>query len=240
MADLAHDFDNNGREQDLTSNFPEFEAWLGSLEDAEAGGAVISPSSAAKRLDSNPLLKSQYLFRVALLQDRLAAASRKQPADEPLTTDPSDTPYAPSELENAGVAWEDEDFANDLELTEEQQILLLEEYEKEITTKKQIKSPQRDISNNNTKQTSTSTKSKTKSAQTRDKLNNKQTTDKKALKNKNGGQKQSPKKAVKDVCGNDLVEDYFGEKDENVKDDDSNSDESWEKEFEIDDVEQKA
>lgn len=73
-------------------------------------------------------------------------------------------------------------------------------------------------------------------------MNNKQTAtaDKNALKNKNGGQKQSPKKAAKDVCGNDLVEDYFAEKDENVKDDDSNSDESWEKEFEIDDVEQKA
>lgn len=51
---------------------------------------------------------------------------------------------------------------------------------------------------------------------------------------------RSPKKAPKtDVCGNDLVEDYFGEKE--VKDDASaNSDESWEKEFEIEDVEQKA
>lgn len=133
-------------------------------------------------------------------------------------------------------------------MTEEQQILLLEEYEKEISTKKQTKNSPRDLTNNNTnKQTSTTTKSKTKAAQTRDKMNNKQTAtienkmasptiDKKAVKNKNGGQKQSPKKSVKDVCGNDLVEDYFGEKDDTVKDDDSNSDESWEKEFEIDDV----
>lgn len=38
------------------------------------------------------------------------------------------------------------------------------------------------------------------------------------------------------MCGNNLVEDYFG--DEKVKDDASaNSDESWEKEFEIEDVE---
>lgn len=41
-----------------------------------------------------------------------------------------------------------------------------------------------------------------------------------------------------DDCGN-LVEDYFGDKE--VKDDASaNSDESWEKEFELEDVEQKA
>lgn len=77
-------------------------------------------------------------------------------------------------------------------------------------------------------------------------MNNKLTTidkkmaspDKKAVKNKNGGQKESPKKPVKDLCGNNLVEDYFGEKDE--KDDDTNSDESWEKEFEIDDVQKSS
>lgn len=89
----------------------------------------------------------------------------------------------------------------------------------------------RDIANNNTDKTTSTDNKKTKAAQTRDKMNNKQ-------KNKNG---RSPKKAAKaDVCGNNLVEDYFGEKE--VKDDASaNSDESWEKEFEIDDVvEQKA
>lgn len=59
-------------------------------------------------------------------------------------------------------------------------------------------------------------------------MNNKQT-DKK---------KRSPKKKA-DVCGNNLVEDYFGENP--VKDDASaNSDESWEKEFEIDEVADKA
>lgn len=132
-------------------------------------------------------------------------------------------------------------------MTEEQQILLLEEYEKEISTKKQTKNSPRDLTNNNTKQTSTTTKSKTKAAQTRDKMNNKQTTtiekkmaapviDKKAAKVKNVAQKQSPKKPIKDVCGNNLVEDYFGEKEDVAKDDDANSDESWEKEFEIDDV----
>lgn len=56
-------------------------------------------------------------------------------------------------------------------------------------------------------------------------------------KNKNG---RSPKNAPKsDVCGNNLVEDYFGDKE--VKDDASaNSDESWEKEFEFEDAPQKA
>lgn len=133
-----------------------------------------------------------------------------------------------------------EDFANDVELTEEQQILLLEEYEKEISTKKQTKAQTtkqakttRDVANNNTKQTNTTSNSKTKAAQTRDKMNNKQTITDKTVKNKNGGQK-TPKKPAKDVCGNNLVEDYFAEKDE--PNDDANSDESWEKEFEIEDV----
>lgn len=103
-----------------------------------------------------------------------------------------------------------------MELTEEQQILLLEEYEKEIASKKNGKS--RDIANNNANK---QTKNKTDNT-------NLQNIDKK---NKNV---KSPKRAPKsDECGNNLVEDYFGDK-EQVKDDASaNSDESWEKEFEI-------
>uniref|UniRef100_A0A2A4K9W8 BSD domain-containing protein n=1 Tax=Heliothis virescens TaxID=7102 RepID=A0A2A4K9W8_HELVI len=248
---------------------PEFEAWRASLESTEAG--LISLSAAARRLDASPTLKAQYdklvpdavshddfweryLFRVALLQDRLAAAARRQPqaapsADPVLAHLPLQTPIEQSpkkvlsgledekpfeapDMDNV-VAWEDEDFANDVELTEEQQILLLEEYEREIADKKLTKqTSSRDIANNNTDKTTNTDNKKTKTAQTRDKMNNKQT------KNKNG---RSPKKAVKsDVCGNNLVEDYFGDKE--VKDDASaNSDESWEKEFEIDDVvEQKA
>lgn len=249
---------------------PEFDAWRASLETTEAG--VISLSSVAKRLDASPLLRSQYdklvpdavshdefweryLFRVALLQDRLAAAARKQPMEELPTQDPvlahlpmqtcmpieqspkkvlsgldEESPAVAPELD--AVAWED-DFANDVELTEEQQILLLEEYEKEIATKKMSKqTSSRDLTNNNTDKTTSTDNKKIKSAQirvNRDKMNNK--------KNKNG---RSPKKAPKsDVCGNDLVEDYFGDKE--IKDDISaNSDESWEKEFEIDEVEQKA
>lgn len=107
-----------------------------------------------------------------------------------------------------------------MELTEEQQTLLLEEYEKEIASKKPPKKPTtKDVANNN--------------AQTRDKLKN---VDKV---NKNVEKKtRSPKKVKSDDCGN-LVEDYFGDKE--VKDDASaNSDESWEKEFELEDVEQKA
>ncbi|XP_037296774.1 BSD domain-containing protein 1 isoform X2 [Manduca sexta] len=244
---------------------PEFEAWLASLESTEGG--VLSPTAAVRRLDSNPILKAQYeklvpdavsheefweryLFRVALLQDRLAAASRKQPIEEP-STDPvlahlplqtpveqspkktmsgleEEKPYDGSDIDTA-VAWED-DFANDVELTEEQQTLLLEEYEKEIASKKISKqSSFRDVINNNPEKISTD------NSQTTDKMNNKLTVDKK---NKNG---RSPKKPAKtDVCGNNLVEDYFGDKE--VKDDASaNSDESWEKDFEVDDVvEQKA
>ncbi|KAG6461699.1 hypothetical protein O3G_MSEX012814 [Manduca sexta] len=138
-------------------------------------------------------------------------------------------PYDGSDIDTA-VAWEDEDFANDVELTEEQQTLLLEEYEKEIASKKISKqSSFRDVINNNPEKISTD------NSQTTDKMNNKLTVDKK---NKNG---RSPKKPAKtDVCGNNLVEDYFGDKE--VKDDASaNSDESWEKDFEVDDVvEQKA
>lgn len=117
-----------------------------------------------------------------------------------------------------------EDFANDVELTEEQQILLLEEYEREIASKKS-KSP-RDPTNNNTKR------------ETRDKQNNKTTDKKQSIGNKN--KNKSPVKKT-DECGNNLVEDYFGDK-EQVKDDASaNSDESWEKEFEFEEpLEQKA
>ncbi|KAI5630840.1 BSD domain-containing protein [Phthorimaea operculella] len=270
----------------------------------ETGGEpVISPSSAAKRLDSSPLLKEQYnrlvpdavshdefweryLFRVALLQDRLAAASRKQPAD--VTEDPvlahlplqsvdctpqespkkqpslpsvvpsvvdCDSPYETPDIET--VAWEDEDFANDVELTEEQQILLLEEYEREIASKKQLtkQTSSRDIANNNTEDkttNTTATKKKTINTKTtvaktstaatksstvttkssvgnarnvktspnktpvktaevnktnttgksRDKMNNK--TVKEAA-------KKSPMKGKTDDCGNNIVEDYFGD-----------------------------
>ncbi|CAH3949099.1 BSD domain-containing protein 1-like [Pieris brassicae] len=216
-----------------------FTAWRESLETDD----VISPVAAVKRLNNSPILKTQYeklvpdacshdefweryLFRVALLQDRLAAMSRKVPAD--LTTDDPVLAHLPQEItpiqtspkkvlsgltetpdvDNV-VAWEDEDFANDVELTEEQQILLLEEYEREITSKKQKQT--KDVANNN--------------AETPVKVA--------TLKNK------SPNKTKSDECGN-LVEDYFGDKE--VKDDASaNSDESWEKEFEIEEpVTQKA
>ncbi|XP_045455599.1 BSD domain-containing protein 1-like [Melitaea cinxia] len=227
---------------------PEFDAWRTSLEDSE----VIKPTSAVKRLESSPLLKAQYeklvpdavsheefweryLFRVALLQDRLAAASRKQPVEE-TTADPvlahlpMQTPIEQSPkkvlsgitpedvnpeekviIDNV-VAWDDEDFANDVELTEEQQILLLEEYEKEIAMKKNNKS--KDNTNNN--------------KEARGKQNNKT--------NEIQNKIKTPVKKL-DECGNNLVEDYFDDKE--VKDDASaNSDESWEKIEEP--VEQKA
>ncbi|XP_072947907.1 BSD domain-containing protein 1-like isoform X2 [Epargyreus clarus] len=224
---------------------PEFEAWRSSLE---ATDTVITPTSAVRKLETNPVLKAQYeklvpdavaheefweryLFRVALLQDRLAAAARKQPVEE-TTADPvlahlpMQTPSSPiieqspkkvlSGIETEDidhvVTWEDEDFANDVELTEEQQTLLLEEYEREIANKKLIRQPSmKDVVNNNT---NTDT--------------NDNSTPQKIQKYKNG---RSPKKGKADECGN-LVEDYFGDRE--VKDDASaNSDESWEKDFEV-------
>lgn len=101
---------------------------------------------------------------------------------------------------------------NDVELTEEQQILLLEEYEKEIAMKKNSKS--KDNTNNN--------------KEARDKQNNKT--------NEIQNKIKTPVKKI-DECGNNLVEDYFDDKE--VKDDASaNSDESWERIEEP--VEQKA
>ncbi|XP_023949376.2 BSD domain-containing protein 1 [Bicyclus anynana] len=241
---------------------PEFDAWRSSLENAES---VITLPSAVRRLETNPILKAEYeklvpdavsheefweryLFRVALLQDRLAAASRKQPIEEP-TEDPvlahlplqtieqspkkvpstiTEKTFESSELEDKddAVTWEDEDFANDVELTEEQQILLLEEYEKEIASKK---SKSRDVTNNNARKDD---------IEIVDKQNNKTTAKKQSIDKKK--KNKSPIKAKTDECGNNLVEDYFGDKE--VKDDASaNSDESWEKEFELEEtVEKKA
>ncbi|XP_041972022.1 BSD domain-containing protein 1-like isoform X2 [Aricia agestis] len=274
----------------VPANSPEFDAWKSSLEDSEN---VITSASAIRRLQTNPVLKSQYeklvpdavshedfweryLFRVALLQDRLAAASRKQPLEEP-TTDPVlahlpvqgpimespkkvlsgiETPKPEVELEkpDVEVAWED-DFANDVELTEEQQILLLEEYEREIASKK---NKTKDITNNNEK-TNKQTKNKSKTQEknknenikhqdkNKDKINRnvkspKSVTTQKIVtspKNVTSQKNETSQKNVKspkkaDECGN-LVEDYFGDKE--VKDDASaNSDESWEKEFEIEET----
>lgn len=149
-------------------------------------------------------------------------------------------------------------------MTEEQQTLLLEEYEREIASKKQTKQTStKDIVNNNLKDQTTNTKLPAKKApQTRDKLNNKpspkttdkvaKTTDKNSKPSTDKPNSKPVKKAASrpvkptkkagkaDVCGNDLVEDYFGDKEPQKDDASSNSDESWEKEFEIEDVEQKA
>ncbi|KAL4716501.1 hypothetical protein ACJJTC_015929 [Scirpophaga incertulas] len=235
----------------VPADSPEFTAWRASIEDSDC---VIRPTSAVKRLQSNPILKQQYLklvpdavshevfwerylFRVALLQDRLAAASRKQLVEEPSTDPvlahlPLQTPakeqspkkvLSDIEINELGyvardvdqtISWEEE-FANEVELTEEQQTLLLEEYEKEIASKKAPKKASINVTNNNEDK---------KNTQTRDNMNNK-TPDKK---------KCSPKKGKADVCGN-LVEDYFADKE--VKDDASaSSDESWEKDFEFDNI----
>ncbi|GBP65848.1 BSD domain-containing protein 1 [Eumeta japonica] len=230
----------------------EFDAWRSTLE----GDAW---STAAKKLRASPLLKAQYerlvpdavshedfweryMFRVALLQDRLAAAARSQPA-LPATEDPvlahlpiqtspkktisPDVTDSPVSSDDKDVAWEHEDFTDDVELTEEQQTLLLEEYEKEITQKKKqtIGTNTKDVVNNN------ANSNKSKAAQTKQNVKNKETQSKKIT---------TPKKAKADECGNNLVEDYFADNDTQKDDASANSDESWEKEFEIDDIERKT
>lgn len=69
----------------------------------------------------------RYLFKKALLEDELArqeAMERRKQKEK--------------EIDEESVKWDQEDFANDIELTEEEQIRLLEQYEKETKQKKQI------------------------------------------------------------------------------------------------------
>ncbi|CAG9570721.1 unnamed protein product [Danaus chrysippus] len=207
----------------VPADCPEFDAWRATLDPG-----IESPEKTLRRMAASPVLKEQYerlvpdavshedfwnryLFRVALLQDQLCASSRRLPqttSDPVLAHLPPVVDQSPkkvlsgiitddNEPDTDNVTWEDEDFANDLELTEEQQILLLEEYEKEITSKRKSN---RDSINNNKQKDLTDTNQNIK----------------------------TPQKFKTDECGNNLVEDYFGEKE--VKDDASaNSDESWEK-----------
>lgn len=249
---------------------PEFEAWRSTLETDESG-AVLGERAARRKLEAAPVLKEQYerlvpeaveagvfweryLFRVALLHDRLAAAARSKAtpaAGEPVTrppprvfTDPvmahlpvqelelnepqlsesSSVPSVPSKESQESTPdvdptalWDDADFASDVELTEEQQMQLLAEYEKEITTKKQNK--------------------------TKDNVNNNNV----SMDNARKATKNASSNIKSDICGNNLVEDHFvdkaeigkrkGKRSNGVRDDagSNSSDESWEKEFEIED-----
>ncbi|KAJ0171498.1 hypothetical protein K1T71_013048 [Dendrolimus kikuchii] len=227
---------------------PEFEAWLDVIEPHSAG--ILLPHKAVQKLEANPILQSQYikfvpgvlsykdfweryLFRVTLLQHRLGALSRYPPIEETISDPvvaqlPLLNPIEQFQITISAHKCSTEDFANDAELTVEQQTLLLEEYEKVIATKNQTKQRSaKDVAKNNTIKNVDK-----RNAQARDKMNNKPVD-----KNKNG---RSPKAGGKtDVCGNSLVEDHFDDKE--VKDDASpNSDEIWEKDFEVDDVVQKG
>lgn len=203
----------------VTADSPEFDAWKTTREGAEE---IITPQSAFRKMEDSPVLKSQYeklvpdavshdefweryLFRLALLHDRLAAASRKQPISEestdpviahlPMPKSPSPIKQSPKKVMSSPLVSDDEfeteaevwpqaaaENSTDIELTEEQQILLLEEYEREISTKKSQSSNTCNNNKNNSK--------RGKKGQVR-------------VNNNRKGQK------TPDECGNVLVEDYF-------------------------------
>ncbi|GJQ78599.1 hypothetical protein Trydic_g11707 [Trypoxylus dichotomus] len=73
---------------------------------------------------SHALFWKRYLFKKALVEDDIAmqeAMERREMKEKEMTED--------------DLKWEQEDFANDLELTEEEQIRLLEQYELETKQK---------------------------------------------------------------------------------------------------------
>ncbi|XP_019880520.1 BSD domain-containing protein 1 isoform X2 [Aethina tumida] len=122
----------------------QFQCWLEIVDDQ------LSSERIEKHLNSSSVLKNQYtqlvpdsvehsifwkryLFKKALLEDDIArqeALEKREQKEKQMTEE--------------NLKWE-QDFANDVELTEEEQIKLLEQYEYETKTKKQspkrIKSP---------------------------------------------------------------------------------------------------
>ncbi|RZC39233.1 BSD domain containing protein [Asbolus verrucosus] len=123
-----------------------FECWLEIIDDQ------LSEDRINKHLKSSIVLRNQYeklvpeivphslfwkryLFKKALLEDDIAhqeAMEKKEKKEKAMTTDT--------------VKWDQEDFAPYIELTEEEQIKLLQEYEKEIKNKeKQSESANKEI-----------------------------------------------------------------------------------------------
>ncbi|ERL88267.1 BSD domain-containing protein 1-A isoform X1 [Dendroctonus ponderosae] len=122
----------------------QYECWLEILEPDQ-----LSDERIAKQVNSSEVLKQhyaklvpevlehqlfwkRYLFKKALLEDDLARQElqqrREQKEKEPRPTTKEDG--------EASMKWE-RDFAADVELTEEEQIALLEQYEKELKSKSQ-------------------------------------------------------------------------------------------------------
>ncbi|KAJ8979469.1 hypothetical protein NQ317_002819 [Molorchus minor] len=109
----------------------QFQCWLEIIDDQ------LSDDRIAKHVNSSEILKNQYaklvpdivehqlfwkryLFKKALLEDDIArqeAIDRREQKEKLITED--------------SVKWDQEDFSNEIELTEEEQIKLLEQYEEE-------------------------------------------------------------------------------------------------------------
>lgn len=113
----------------------QYECWLEIIDDQ------LSEDRIAKHLASSETLKTQYstlvpnlvshtlfwkryLFKKALVEDEIAreeAMERREAKEKQITEE--------------SLKWDQEDFANDIELTEEEQIRILEDYEKETRQK---------------------------------------------------------------------------------------------------------
>ncbi|KAI5727074.1 hypothetical protein M8J76_013711 [Diaphorina citri] len=100
---------------------PRYEAWLELLE--EQGNKQLSNEKLIKMLLSHTLFWNRYLFRKAMLEDEDAKLQRKDKKED----------------EDEENKIEKDDFNYNVELSEEDQIKLLEDYEKEKQSKKLLK-----------------------------------------------------------------------------------------------------
>ncbi|XP_018564539.1 BSD domain-containing protein 1 isoform X6 [Anoplophora glabripennis] len=119
----------------------QFHCWLEIIDDQ------LSDDRIAKHVNSSEVLKRQYaklvpdivehqlfwkryLFKKALLEDDIArkeALEKREQKDKVITEE--------------NLKWDQEDFGNDIELTEEEQIKLLEQYENEKKNQKSSPKP---------------------------------------------------------------------------------------------------
>ncbi|KAF7270592.1 hypothetical protein GWI33_016483 [Rhynchophorus ferrugineus] len=104
----------------------QYECWLEILESDQ-----LSDDRIARHVNSSEVLKKHYAKLKALLEDELAKQEqterREQKEKEETLTQTQSKQY----VEKDELKWENEYFAANVELTEEEQIALLEEYEKE-------------------------------------------------------------------------------------------------------------
>ncbi|XP_044742553.1 BSD domain-containing protein 1-like [Chrysoperla carnea] len=132
-------------EQNLAA---QYECWLEIINDQ------LTEDRLAKHLLSSEVLNQQYLalcpdqvshdtfwkrylFKKALLEDNMAhqeALEKRQKREQEM-------------LSEDNLKWESEDFANNIDLTEEEQIKLLEQYENEFKTKYSKKNQNNDDNN---------------------------------------------------------------------------------------------